>query len=252
MMFFMERKVTGAQLYQSNQRQVELSNLVDEYAPLIKRMAEQIKWKLPHGIELDDLIQSGIIGLFEAHEKFLIEYKASFKTYATIKIKYAIFESIRKHTGITRELSQSIKKISSAINELEQQESSQSTTKMLTEKLGISHTQYARISEEINIINASSFEELSEEQRSEQALQNPLFFTANEQIRSQLKSTINNLPKRDQLILSLYYNEFLGFKEIGNIVQLTEARVSQIHSELLTKLKERLRHLSTDYAESEQ
>lgn len=245
----MERKVSKTELYKSNQNQNELSNLVNEYAPLVKRIAEQIKWKTPNGIELDDLIQSGIIGLLEAKSNYMSQYEASFKTYATIKIKYAIYESLRKHTGITRELSQSIKHITKTISQIEQQDGARATTKKITQKLGITHIEYARVSEEMSALNAVSFEDIPEEQFSDENLQNPLMFAAKVEVRSMLKSVLNELPKREQLILALYYNEFLGFKEIGKILDLTEARVSQLHAQLLQKLKLRLRAVHSNTIE---
>lgn len=245
MMFFVEKKVSGAQLYQSNHVQEEIKSLVSEYAPLVKRIAEQIKWKIPEGIELDDLIQSGIIGLLEAKSQYDAQHQTSFKTYATIKVRFAIYEAIRKHTGITRELSQNIKQILKTTHQLEQSENKYPSVANLTQKLGVTHQEYAAVTEEMNVLNASSFEELTEEQVPIQQQSNPFLCTASEEVRTQLRAGIQELTYREQLILSLYYNQFLGFREIAVILQLTEARISQIHAQLLIKLKSKLDHLTT-------
>lgn len=228
----------GAKLYQSNQNQDSLNDLVAQYAPLVKRLADQIKWRIPEGIEVDDLIQSGVIGLLEAKDKYNPDREASFKTYATLKIRYAMYEALRKHTGITRELSQAMKQIATAVGQLQQKDDD--STAKLTETLGISHQEYARVNEEINLLHARSFDELTDDELLPQSENDPFLRLADDQIKRQLKEVLLSLPQREQLVLALYYNEFLSFKEIGQILELTEARVSQIHSGLLRKLKSRL------------
>lgn len=240
MRFFKERKVTGTQPYQSNQNQEDLSSLVSEYASLVKRIAEQIKRTIPQGLELDDLIQSGVIGLLEANYSYNTTHDASFKTYATMKIRYAIYESLRKHTGITREISQLIKQIEFSIVEIERK-NVRVTSLGVAETLGVSPEKYARITEEINAFKTISMEDLPGDQEcSGPQSQNPIFHIAQDKRRVTVLEVLNNLPRRDQLILSLYYQEFLSFKEIGQILELSEARISQIHAQLLIKLKSRL------------
>lgn len=244
----MESEVIGAYQYQSNQNQDELHDLVCHYAPLVKRIAEQIKWNIPQGIELDDLIQSGLIGLLEAKNTYAPEHQTAFKTYATLKIRYAIFETLRKHTGITRELSQSIKQISAATETLHRAQE-EITTQKVTELLGLSHHEYACITESISMLKAKSLDGSMDDECIQANTNDPFFNTASDQIRSILKEVLQDLPRREQLILALYYNEFLSFKEIGGLIDLTEARVSQLHAQLLSKLKTRLQHVknySTD------
>ncbi len=229
--------MTSAQMYQSNQHQDELTKLVCDYGPLVNRIAEQIKYKCPPGIELDDLIQCGIIGLLQAKNEYSPERGASFKTYATMKIRYAIYEGLRAHSGITRDIGQYMKKISTAIDCIEK--ANQMVSHLgIRENLGLTQTQYSRMNAEIKAHKALSMEDVNgEADLVEETLENPYTATLFSELKSKIKNAIKTQPKREQLILALYYNEFLSFKEIAGILQLTEARVSQIHHQLLNKLK---------------
>ncbi|KGP63718.1 hypothetical protein EP47_04970 [Legionella norrlandica] len=229
--------------YQSNQRQDNLTVLIEEYGPLVKRIAQQIKWKVPESIELDDLIQSGIIGLIEANNGFSLDHQATFKTYATLKIRYAIYEALRKHSGITRELSQSIKQVANALDNLHR-ENQKPTTELVSQKLGMTFHEYSCFNEEINLLKAKSLEDATESEISQDNDDNPIVDVMKSEVKEILKKIVLGLSNREQILLALYYNELLSFKEIGQVLNITEARVSQIHTQLLSKLKA---HLTTGY-----
>jgi len=242
---FREKKVTNIQFYQSNQQQDELTDLITEYAPLVKRIAEQIKHKCPPSVDLDDLIQSGIIGLLQAHQNYLEDKGASFKTYASLKIRYAVYEGLRNSSGVTRDIAQYTKQINATVNKIEQSDNSP-LHGIIAEHMGVSQKQYQKMTEEISAQKTISYDALNEEIESTSAdSKNPFNNAANEELTTNMKSMLKALPKREQIILSLYYNDFLNFKEIGEILQLTEARVSQIHHQLLEKLKTRFKEMYT-------
>lgn len=249
MQFSRERKLTHAQIYQSNQNQVELDSLICEYAPLVDRIATQIKHKCPPGIDLDDLIQSGIIGLLQARNDYTPDKGASFKTYASMKIRYAVYEGLRTHSGITRDVSQYLKKISAAINSIEKTNDSVSHTNIMN-NLGVSQQQYTRMCSEIKAHKTVSLEGLDNENAlTVDGEDGPFSSTLRSELQLNVKNAIQELPKREQLILMLYYNEFLSFKEIAQILQLTEARVSQLHHQLLNKLKRLLNGMEDIFEE---
>ncbi|QDP73467.1 FliA/WhiG family RNA polymerase sigma factor [Legionella israelensis] len=232
--------MSGTQMYQSNQQTDDLSGLVSQYAPLVKRIAEKIKYKCPPSIELDDLMQHGIIGLLQAYNDFNPSKGASFSTYASIKIRYAIYEGLRQSTGITREISQNIKKINAIIEQMDQDNQPLKHQK-IAETLGISSEQYSIMRNEIAAHKMLSMEEIYENQITVESSQGkPYDETLTTEISEQIKALLSTLPKREQIILALYYNELLTFKEIADILHLTEARVSQIHRQLRTKLKARI------------
>jgi RNA polymerase sigma factor for flagellar operon FliA len=235
----MERKMTDTQFYPSKTDQVELSELLRQYSPLIKRICDQIKFKVVGNIELDDLLQSGTIGLLEAKASFSEAGGASFKTYATMKIRYAIYDGLRKHTNITREISQDIKRIKAAISSIQHEKSA--TSNEIASAIGVSQQQYSQMMEGINAYKTISIEEDRENIANiADDEQDPMYLVGRQKLKASIGAMLKQFSSREQTVLALYYNEFLGFREIGEILQLTEARVSQIHSQLLSKLKNKL------------
>lgn len=238
--------MTDTQFYPSKPDQEELSDLVRQYAPLIKRICQQIKSKILGNFELDDLIQSGAVGLLEAKASFSEECGASFKTYATMKIRYAIYDGLRKHSNITREISQHIKRIQAAISSFEQH--SKATAKEIAHVMGVSDQKYTQMVEGINAYKMVSIEDdLEKITQVVDTEHDPLLLVGLDKLRSTITAVLKELPSREQKILALYYNNHLAFKDIAEVLQLTEARVSQIHSQLLLKLKNKLlsRHVSS-------
>ncbi len=227
-------------LYQPNQEEADLSALMVEYAPLVRRLAEQVRQKNPSVLDIDDLIQSGIVGLLHARQTYRDDRGASFKTYAVTQIRFAIFDWLRKQSGITRDVSQYIKKIRAAVSHIEQTKTIVKNTD-IADALGVSEAKYTNMVEEINAYKTVSTEEFSPDGTFATArVENPMFQALQGELRSGVKEVITALPQREQLILALYYTEFLNLKEIGDVLGLTEARVSQLHRQLLEKLKLRM------------
>lgn len=233
--------MTGIECYDVVERHQDLTVFVKTHAALIYKMAWQIKNRLAAQIELDDLIQSGLIGLLEAKNTYSEAAGASFITYASLKVRCAIYEFVRKHSGITRDISQNIKKISETMAKVEHQHQGHITDKIVADEMGVSLKKYADMTREINAYRAISMQEpeLREEFACEATL-DPLAQVEEECDKSVIKAIISALPQREQTILGLYYNNQLSFKEIAVMMNLTEARISQIHSTLLDKLKRQL------------
>ncbi len=234
----------GVECYQQMTHDADLTRLVMTHSPLIKRIAHHIKCKLPPHIELDDLIQAGLIGLLEAQKKFDADKGASFETYASIKIRAAIVDDLRVNTGITRQISENIKKVAVARTKLENSERhAMISSQSIADEMGISFDKYSDIMSEINAYKSISlsegtvFDDIPHDE-----LQNPSIQIEKENIRSSIKTVISGLPKREQQILALYYNEQLNFKEIADILDLTEARISQLHTLALEKVKKKFQY----------
>lgn len=231
----------GIDCYKHVEKTDELSGFVITYGPMIKRIANNIKCRLPDNIELDDLIQSGLLGLLEARNSFSVSGGASFETWASIKIRGAIIDQLRKNTGITRDISQNIKHISSARSAMENTEDPiLISSKSIADKMGITEKRYSHIMDEINAFHSISIHDVEtiEEIACTKSV-NPFDSLESEDIRLSVKTVIGSLPKREQQILALYYNEQLNFKEIGSIMDLTEARISQLHALSLAKIKKK-------------
>jgi RNA polymerase sigma factor for flagellar operon FliA len=237
----LEPNVDGVKCYQHIEHHHDLTAFVQEHAALIHKMAWHLKHKLPESVELDDLIQSGLIGLLDAKNTYLKEAGAAFTTYASLKVRCAMYECVRKNSGITRDISQHIKKISAAISRIENNQDGQVSSQAIAAEMGVSAQQYADMTREINAYKSISMHDVEgvEDVACEKSL-NPLEVLADESEKGLIKSMLSELPKREQIILALYYTHQLNFKEIGEVMNLTEARISQIHAGLLSKLKRKL------------
>lgn len=228
----------GVTCYEHIEHHEDLTGFVQAHASLINKIAWHIKGRLPVHIELDDLIQSGLIGLLEAKSSFSEKGGASFMTYASLKVRCAIYEFVRKNSGITRDISQNIKKISAAVSRIENAEGVMLSDKTVANEMGVSLKKYADMNREITAYKSVSMQEIAAiEEIPCNETANPLQLLEAEHEKALISSMLNGLPHRDQLILSLYYTNQLNFKEIGKIMDLTEARISQIHSVTLSKLK---------------
>jgi RNA polymerase sigma factor FliA len=232
--------VNRVECYEHIEQTDDLTAFVEEHASLINKLAWHIKSRLPSHIEIDDLIQSGLIGLLEAKSSFAAEKGAAFTTYASLKIRCAMYEFVRRQAGITRDISQNIKKMSAAIARIENKDDGLYSDKAVAEEMGISLKKYSEITREITTYQSIHRQDDSIEEIADDDTNNPLHAIEIDSEKSWIKSIISSFSSREQLILALYYNEQLSLKEIADITDLTEARISQIHSTLLSKLKHKL------------
>lgn len=231
----------GVACYKKLAANVDVEDFVKQHSPLIHRIARYIQSTIPQYIEFDDLLQSGLVGLLEARAGFKEDGGASFSTYATLKIRFAIYEGIRKSSGITREISQNIKKISAVMRHFEQQGEHKPSVKSLADEIGVSVAKYAEMTKQIDTyqsINTHDNEMLLEARDDEK--NNPINLVELDDTKANVKEVISELPKREQIILALYYNEQMNLKEIAGVMDLTEARVSQLHAQVIIKLKRKL------------
>lgn len=231
--------------YESINAEDDLASFVTLHATLIHKLAKHIKARLPLSIELDDLIQSGLVGLLEARTSYSSDAGASFVTYASLKIRCAMYEFIRKNSGITRDISQNIKKISAAVSRLENEADIRVSDQTIANEMGIDMKKYNAMIREINayqsvkVSDSGFLESIACDNTS-----NPLLSLEEEDEKASILSVLEALPQRDQIVLALHYTNTMNFKDIGEILDLTEARISQIHSSLLMKLKQRITHIN--------
>jgi RNA polymerase sigma factor for flagellar operon FliA len=239
-----EDRVESIKCYEHIGHHVDLTAFVQEHATLVNKMAWHIKNRLPVYIELDDLIQSGLIGLLEAKRTFSEYAGASFTTFASLKVRFAMYEFVRKNSGITRDISQNIKKISESVAEIESQSAGVVSDQAVANKLGVSLKKYTDMMREISAYKSISMHEVVDvDELPCENTMNPLNMLEEDDEKLLIQSMLLELPEREQLILGLYYNNQLNFKEIGMVMDLSEARISQIHSTLLDKLRRKLTYL---------
>lgn len=221
-------------------------DLVIKHAPLVKRIAYHLMARLPPSVQVDDLIQSGMIGLLEASRNYDPSQGASFETYAGIRIRGSMLDEIRKCDWAPRSLHRKVREASNAIREIEMSESRDARDSEVAEKLGITLAAYHQILQDASGHKVFSIEELVAGNDSftdslADGIAGPLEELEMDEFRRALARAVASLPEREQLVMSLYYDEELNLREIGEVLSVSESRVCQIHGQALMRLKARMR-----------
>ncbi|MGI5310098.1 RNA polymerase sigma factor FliA [Rheinheimera sp. WS51] len=224
-----------------------MQQLIDQHTTLVKRIAYHLLARLPASVLVDDLIQSGMIGLIEAAKNFDGSKGASFETFAGIRIRGAMLDEMRRGDWTPRSVHRNARLIADTVAELEAAYGRDVKDYEVAEKLNISLDEYHHILSDISSGRIIGIEDLGVSEdvivSSDDAGSDDLFdIQANNAFQQDLVSTISNLPEREALVLSLYYNEELNLKEIGAVLNVSESRVSQIHSQALVRLKARMQN----------
>lgn len=222
-----------------------LQQVVEQHTTLVKRIAYHLLARLPASVVVDDLIQSGMIGLIEAAKNFDGSKGASFETFAGIRIRGAMLDEMRRGDWTPRSVHRNARLFAETIAELEALYGRDVKDYEVAEKLNISLDEYHHILRDISSGRIIGIEDLGVSEdvlvSTEDTDNDQLFeIQANNAFQQDLMSTISNLPEREALVLSLYYNEELNLKEIGAVLNVSESRVSQIHSQALIRLKARM------------
>lgn len=225
--------------------QIDKSALLAQHTVLVKRIAYHLLARLPASVLVDDLIQSGMIGLFEAANNFDNTKGASFETFAGIRIRGAMLDEMRRGDWTPRSVHRNSRMVSEAIKHLEAQLGRDVMDIEVAEKLNISLNDYHQILNEVSTGKILGIDDLGV---SEDALKfdeacnsdDPYQSIENGAFKKGLVECINTLPEREALVLSLYYDEELNLREIGQVLDVSESRVSQIHSQAMHRLKARM------------
>lgn len=230
--------------------------LITDYAPLIRFVAQRIAARLPSNIDIDDLISAGVIGLMDAIEKYDPSRDNKFKTYAEFRIRGAILDELRSQDWVPRSVRDKAKKIERTYAELEQRFGRPVSDEELCEALGMGLEEYYEMVSKVKSVTLLSVDELSSGAQSDrksllelienQNAQNPFIQLKSKGARDVLMTKIEELPEKQRLVLSLYYYEDLNLKEIGRILSVTESRVSQLHTQAVEKLRSKLKNDLTE------
>lgn len=222
------------------------TKIVEHYAPLVKRIAHHLLARLPASVQLDDLLQAGMMGLLEASSKFDGSKGAKFETFAGIRIRGAMIDEIRRGDWVPRSVHRNNRRVAQVMDELEQELGRDARDTEIAERLEMSLDEYHHILNDVSTGKIIGIEDLgvapdvlmSEDMPADDSFEE----LAQSQFQSALIDAIKRLPERDALVLSLYYDEALNLKEIGAILEVSESRVSQIHSQAMLRLKAKLKH----------
>jgi RNA polymerase sigma factor for flagellar operon FliA len=226
------------------------NKIVEQFLPLVKKIASDVYQRLPEkSVEFEDLCSYGSIGLIEAVERYDPTINVKFQTYAMSRIRGSMLDHLRNIDWIPRSLRKKIKDYEKAVLELKSEEGKDPTDEEIAEKLNIDIGDTLKIKNEVNRTQILSLEEyLFRSEKNKDALSNmkdtniedPNNIISKIELTEALKESIRKLKKREQLLLQLYYYEELNFKEVGAVLNISESRVSQIHSQILIKLKQEL------------
>ncbi len=233
-------------MYDKSEQSI-LNLRVEEHAILVKRIAYHMMLRMPASVQVDDLIQAGMIGLIEAAQKYDGSRGASFETYAGIRIRGAIVDEMRRGDWVPRSVHRNSRRVSQAISTVEARTGRDARDVEVAAELGISLDEYFAILQDTNGSRLFSYEETFGEEDSNidasetsSAFTSPLEGIQREGLKKALVDAIAQLPERERMVLALYYNEELNLKEIGLVLGVSESRVSQIHSQAAARLKSRL------------
>lgn len=222
-------------------QQDPLTEAVNKYAPLVKRIALHLKARLPDCVQVDDLVQSGMIGLLEAVQNYEGGLGATFETYASIRIRGAMLDELRRNDWAPRNVHKNDRSISEVMSKLSHKLGRNPTEEEVAEAMGVSLEEYRQMIYECSSCRMIGIEDLGV---SEDVLENtsvgseadPMTITSKQKFVKKLAEAIKNLPEREALIISLYYDEELNLKEIGAVLSVCESRASQILSQAVVRL----------------
>jgi RNA polymerase sigma factor for flagellar operon FliA len=222
-----------------------MNDIVLQYAPLVKRIAHHLLLRMPSSVQVDDLVQSGMIGLLEAARKYDLSKGASFETYAGIRIRGAMLDEIRKGDWAPRSVHRKSRQVADAIKTVEMRTGTDARDQDVAAELEMSLEEYHAILQDASGSRLFSFDDMLEGDDSmienvAGEVPNPLDGLQNDMFRGELAAAIATLPEREQLVLALYYDEELNLKEIGQVLGVSESRVSQIHTQAALRLRSRL------------
>ncbi|MBO6195919.1 MULTISPECIES: FliA/WhiG family RNA polymerase sigma factor [unclassified Butyrivibrio] len=222
--------------------------LILEYAPLVKLVAGRLSMYLGFNVEYDDLVGYGIFGLIDAIDKFDLMKDVKFETYASLRIRGAILDQIRKMDWIPRTIRQRQKKIEAAIREIERDGGHVATDAEIAAKMEISEDEYQNWQNQMKVTGVVSLNEFMEQgsdipedsNNRSSSFVKPEEAMEKEELKKMLAESLEKLTDKEKKVILLYYYEELTLKEIAEVLEVSESRVSQLHTRALQKMREKL------------
>lgn len=223
---------------------------IDQFAPLVRRIAQHMMAKLPASVQIDDIIQAGMIGLLDAIGRYQGSLGAQFETYAAQRIRGAILDELRQADWVPRSVRRNMRRIEAAVSKLEQQLGRAPTEQELARELGVSLAAYQNMLGDARGYQLIYFDDLEGSDRDHfldrycaDGDSNPLKKLIDGGLRKRLVEAIEELPPREKLVMGMHYEQELNLREIGEVLGVSESRVCQLHSQAIARLRARLRNL---------
>jgi len=230
--------------------QLDRNALIRQYQPLVRKLAHHMMAKLPANVQVDDLIQVGLIGLSEALTRFEATQGVQFETFATQRIRGAMLDELRENDWASRSTRKSQKEIEESIRGLEHRLGRSPLESEIASDLGMSLSDYQSLLAKVRGTQLVYLEDLSRSAEEEDSFldrhmgdaeADPLNMLRNQRLREALVAAINNLPEREQYIMSMYYEQDMNLKEIAAVLDVTESRICQLHSQSIARLRAKMR-----------
>lgn len=238
--------------YNEGRSPVIREKLIIEYSPLVKYVAGRLSIYFGSHIDYDDLVSFGVFGLIDAIDKFDINKGVKFETYASLRIRGSIIDSIREMDWVPRSLRQKSKELEKVYVEVENEIGHAASDKEIADKLGITVEDFSKLLNEVNVSSMMSLDEFLEQNyeigvESNNVLKDsmPENYVEVNELKEVLADAINKLPEKEKMVVSFYYYEELTLKEISAIMGVSESRVSQLHTKAILRMRGKLSRLKS-------
>jgi RNA polymerase sigma factor FliA len=236
-------------MYTVHGKKDQKDEMLKQHATLVKKLAYQLKAKLPPSVELDDLIQAGMMGLLDAINRFEDIHGAQFETYAAQRIRGSMLDELRNTDWLPRSIRKNMRDVETAISQLEQELGRQPAEKEVAKKLNLTIDDYYDMLGDCSGHQLIYYEDFHESEGGEHFLDrfkgsdngDPLKGLLSGDFRDALIEAIDFLPEREKILMGLYYEQELNLKEIGVVMNVSESRVSQLHSQAVARLRANLK-----------
>ena len=243
-----------ANIYKTRISKRNQNNIIMEYTPLIRFIAKKVVAKSRYALELDEMVSYGVLGLIDAIEKFDKTKDNQFKTYAEYRIKGAMLDYLRDQDSVSRSTREKMKTLEKATKELEKELGRKPNNDEISKELNMSKEEFFELSKcarsnyflSIDCYTNRDGETAAAQFADEDELSNPSDRVEFESIKKVLSNAVATLPEKERLVVALYYYEEASLKEIGDILNISESRASQLHSKAVKKLKTILKATKED------
>ncbi|MBN4080494.1 RNA polymerase sigma factor FliA [Beggiatoa alba] len=229
---------------------IKADRLVEDYSDLVKRIAYNLIVRLPSSVIVDDLIQSGLLGLLDAAEHYDASQGAAFETYATIRVRGAMLDELRRNDWAPKSVHKKARDVMAAVQKIENATGRDARNNEVAKELNLSISEYHQILQETNSCRILNFGDLGVDD--DCAMNNtskkmtPLDGMQSQEFKAQLVDAIRHLPDREALVISLYYDEEMNLREIGCVLDVSESRISQLLSQAHLRMRSYLMQLEEE------
>ncbi len=241
-----DKAISLWQAYQRNKTSENRNNLAEFYLPLVRIVAGRLAINLPTHIDKDDLLSSGFFGLLDAIERYDIERKNKFETYASVKIKGAMLDYLRSRDWLPVSVRQRVRKYEQTLNHLENELGREATDEEVASAMGITLGELKNIMGQLGAATVMPLDEYIQAETQDYSNPGPQESLERQELQDTLAKAIDRLPEKEKLVVTLYYYEELTLKEISLILHLTEARISQLHSKAVLRLRGQLARMKAN------